>query len=207
MNAHGRLKFVCVWCEGREATFRKAVDPEAHVTMAHKSVYKEAPQDAFGESGCFWLSKFPKDYLRLVKPSQRYGAEARFLKRALERWWPTLQKNSSKTMADWRAGWSLVPLFSPSPPPELDYNLDQKQAQLDLHQLTITTEEVLALLYEEQGSSITWYKTQVKRDVLTEERQRNSLMHRFHQVKTNKGIVPKVIKKRLENKQLRSRFQ
>ena len=108
VNAHGRLKFVCVWCEGREATFRKAVDPEAYVTMAHKSVYKEAPQDAFGEPGCFWLSKFPKDYLRLVKPSQRYGAEARFLKRALERWWPTLQKNSSKTMADWRAGWSGV---------------------------------------------------------------------------------------------------
>ena len=89
-SIHDRLKLVWAWCERRELTFRKAVDLKLHVKTNHKIIFREAPSDCFGEPNSFWFSKYPKDYIRIIKPTRRDSVEARFSRRAIEKWWPSV---------------------------------------------------------------------------------------------------------------------
>ena len=201
-NVHGRLKVICAWCDGKERVFRKAVDLKDHIKTAHKTILREPPPDSFGEPGCFWLSKFPQDYKRLVKPLTRDSPEGRFLRHAVEKWWLTLGKDSSKTLMEWKSGWSLLPLVSPSPSPALDY--EESPLLPCLHDLTISKDEVAATFYEENQTLITWYKAVLSPRILTVQKQWDSFMRRFQQTKPYRGEVPAIFSHQLTENKLKA---
>ena len=189
-SVHDRLKVVCVWCEGKELSFRKAVDLKKHIKLNHRSVLREAPEDCFGEPNCFWLSRYPRDYLRLVKPTPRDSTEAKFLRRAVERWWPTVCGKSTRSMSDWRDGWNAMPLISPSPSPLLNYDERPPVSRLLIHELTISSHEIMALLYEEVQSMLIWHKVVLKSNIMSVQKERESLLRRLDQITPYHGVIP-----------------
>ncbi|MEW8545336.1 MAG: hypothetical protein AB2693_17580 [Candidatus Thiodiazotropha sp.] len=206
ISVHERLKVVCAWCDAKEITFRKAVDLKTHVKSQHKSVYHDAPRDCFGEPGSFWLSKFPKDYIKLVKPTSWNSPEGKFLRKAVERWCPTVRGKTARTIRDWRDGWSSLPLLSPSPSPSLDFEEEQQPQRplnVTLHELTIDSTRIRALIYEELFSTLTWYEVIVNPSIMTEPRMMTSLLRRMEQVQQFQGTVPEIFDKELDGERLR----
>ena len=201
-SVHDRLKIICVWCEGKELSFRKAVDLKVHMKSNHKSIMRDAPTDTFGEPNCFWLAKHPKDYLKLVKPTPRDNAEAKFLRRALERWWPSVGNKSSRSLSEWKEGWSSVPLVSPSPSPVLDYKETPSASRLAIHELTISSTEVTTLLYEEFSNKLIWHKVTVKPKIMSAQKDRDSFLRRLDQVRPYHGVVPTSLGRPLEGDRL-----
>lgn len=206
LAVHDRLRILCPWCQGKELTFRKAVDFKQHVKTSHKSVRREASSDAFGEPNCFWLARFPKDYVRVINPTKRDSADAKFLRVAVEKWVPTLGDRASRTLQRWKEGWGALPLLPPSPSPVLDFDEEKPclpRQRLAIHQLTIASDQVTALLYEEDSRPTTWYKAIIKPSILTVHKQRDSLLRRIDQVKPYHGVVPKSVDQQLEGDQLK----
>ena len=201
-SVHDRLKIICVWCEGKELSFRKAVDLKVHMKSNHKSIMRDAPTDTFGEPNCFWLAKHPKDYLKLVKPTPRDNAEAKFLRRALERWWPSVGNKSSRSLSEWKEGWSSVPLVSPLPSPVLDYKETPSASRLAIHELTISSTEVTTLLYEEFSNKLIWHKVTVKPKIMSAQKDRDSFLRRLDQVRPYHGVVPTSLGRPLEGDRL-----
>ena len=194
ISAHDRLRIVCPWCLGRETTFRKAVDLKLHIKNAHKTVRRDAPSDAFGEPACFWISIFPRDYAKTIMPASPTSTEARFLQNAIERWLPTLGTKYSRSLSQWKEGWSEVspPLLSPSPEPVLDFE-EEDRAAMKIHELSIT-QKVHALVYEEGESIVTWFKVDLTSKLLSMQRERESLFRRLMRLQPFQGEVPKQFK-------------
>ena len=194
ISAHDRLRIVCPWCLGRETTFRKAVDLKLHIKNAHKTVRRDAPSDAFGEPACFWISIFPRDYAKTITPASPTSTEARFLRNAVERWLPTLGTKYSRSLSQWKEGWSEVspPLLSPSPEPVLDFE-EEDRAAMKIHELSIT-QKVHALVYEEGESIVTWFKVELTSKLLSMQRERESLFRRLMRLQPFQGEVPKQFK-------------
>ena len=194
ISAHDRLRIVCPWCLGRETTFRKAVDLKIHIKNAHKTVRRDAPSDAFGEPACFWISIFPRDYAKTITPASPTSTEARFLRNAVERWLPTLGTKCSRSLSQWKEGWSVVspPLLSPSPAPVLDFE-EEDRAAMKIHELSIT-QKVHALVYEEGDSIVTWFKVELTGKLLSMQRERESLFRRLMRLQPFYGEVPKQFK-------------
>ena len=115
------MRVVCAWCNGKEISFRREDDLKQNVMKTHKSVLKELCSDAFGEPNCFWVVKHPKDYKKIVKPTDRPNADAVFFRKAIKSWLPTLTEKSSKNLQDWREAWAIVPILESSPSPTLDF--------------------------------------------------------------------------------------
>ena len=139
----------------------------------YNSIMRDAPTDTFGEPNCFWLAKHPKDYQTLIKPAPRDNAEAKFLRRALERWWPLVGNKSSRSLSEWKEGWSSVPLVSPSPSPVFDYEETPPVPRLAIHELTISSTEVTTLL-------LIWHKVTVKSKIMSTQKDRDSFLRRLH---------------------------
>ena len=194
ISAHDRLRIVCPWCLGRETTFRKAVDLKLHIKNAHKTVRRDAPSDAFGEPACFWISIFPRDYAKTITPASPTCTEAQFLRNAVERWLPTLGTKYSRSLSQWKEGWSVVspPLLSPSPAPVLDFE-EEDRAAMKIHELSIT-QKVHALVYEEGDSIVTWFKVELTGKLLSMQRERESLFRRLMRLQPFYGEVPKQFK-------------
>ena len=194
ISAHDRLRIVCPWCLGRETTFRKAVDLKLHIKNAHKTVRRDAPSDAFGEPACFWISIFPRDYAKTITPASPTCTEAQFLRNAVERWLPTLGTKYSRSLSQWKEGWSVVspPLLSPSPAPVLDFE-EEDRAAMKIHELSIT-QKVHALVYEEGDSIVTWFKVELTGKLLSMQRERESLFRRLMRLQPFYGEVPKQLK-------------
>ena len=194
ISAHDRLCIVCPWCLGRETTFRKAVDLKLHIKNAHKTVRRDAPSDAFGEPACFWISISPRDYAKTITPASSTSTEAQFLRNAVERWLPTLGTKYSRSLSQWKEGWSVVspPLLSPSPAPVLDFE-EEDRAAMKIHELSIT-QKVHALVYEEGDSIVTWFKVELTGKLLSMQRERESLFRRLMRLQPFYGEVPKQFK-------------
>ena len=185
---------MCPWCLGRETTFRKAVDLKLHIKNAHKTVRRDAPSDAFGEPACFWMSTFRRDYAKTITPTGPTSTEARFLWNAVERWLPTLGTKCSRSLSQWKEGWSLVPpaLLSPSLAPVLDFE-EEDRAAMKIHELSIT-QKVHSLVYEEGDSIVTWFKVELTVKLLSMQRERESLFRRLMRLQPFHGEVPKQFK-------------
>ena len=185
---------MCPWCLGRETTFRKAVDLKQHIKYAHKTVRRDTRSDAFGEPACFWISIFPRDYAKTITPASPTSTEARFLQNAVERWLPTLGTKCSRSLSQWKEGWSVVspPLLSPSPAPVLDFE-EEDRAAMKIHELSIT-QKVHALVYEEGDSIVTWFKVELTGKLLSMQRERESLFRRLMRLQPFYGEVPKQFK-------------
>ena len=194
VSAHDRLRIMCPWCLGRETTFRKAVDLKLHIKNAHKTVRRDAPSDAFGEPACFWISIFPRDYAKTITPASQTSTEAQFLRNAVERWLPTLGTKYSRSLSQWKEGWSVVspPLLSPSPAPVLDFE-EEDRAAMKIHKLSIT-QKVHALVYKEGDSIVTWFKVELTGKLLSMQRERESLFRRLMRLQPFYGEVPKQFK-------------
>ena len=194
VSVHDRLRIVCPWCLGRETTFRKAVDLKLHIKNAHKTVRRDAPSDAFGEPACFWISIFPRDYAKTITPASPTSTEAQFLRNAVEHWLPTLGTKYSRSLSQWKEGWSVVspPLLSPSPAPVLDFE-EEDRAAMKIHELSIT-QKVHALVYEEGDSIVTWFKVELTGKLLSMQRERESLFRRLMRLQPFYGEVPKQFK-------------
>ena len=194
ISAHDRLRIVCPWCLGRETTFRKAVDLKLHIKNAHKTVRRDAPSDAFGEPACFWISIFPRDYAKTITPASPTCTEAQFLRNAVERWLPTLGTKYSRSLSQWKEGWSVVSpsLLSPSPAPVLDFE-EEDRAAMKIHELLIT-KKVHALVYEEGDSIVTWFKVELTGKLLSMQRERESLFRRLMRLQPFYGEIPKQFK-------------
>ena len=203
-SIHDRLKLVCAWCEGRELTFRKAVDLKLHVKTNHKIIFREAPSDCFGEPNSFWFAKYPKDYIRIIKPTRRDSVEARFSRRAIEKWWPSSGNRAAKSLAEWKEGWSCVPLLTPSPSPMLDFLEDRPiPARLAIHRISIGSDQIDALVYEEFKNVTIWYRCLLKSSILTVQRQRDSLLRRIDQIQPHKGVVPEAFETELDGERFK----
>ena len=190
-SIHDRLKLVCAWCEGRELTFRKAVDLKLHVKANHHNIFRDAPSDCFGEPNSFWFSLFPKDYIRLIKPTRPDSSGAKFGRRAIEKWWPSVRSKTARSIEDWRKGWSCVPLLTPSPSPSLDFLEDRPiPKKLSIHQINIGSDKIEALVYEDFSNTTIWYRCLLKSSILTVQKQRDSLLRRMEQIKPHHGAVP-----------------
>ena len=194
ISAHDRLRIVCPWCLGREMTFCKAVDLKLHIKAAHKRVRRDVPSDAFGEPACFWISTFPRDYAKAITPTSPTSTEAQFLGNAVERWLPTLGTKYSRSLSQWKEGWSVVspPLLSPSPAPVLDFK-EEDRAAMKIHELSIT-QKVHALVYEEGDSNVTWIKVELSGKLLSMQRERESLFCHLMRLQPFHGEVPKQFK-------------
>ena len=204
-SVHDRLKVICSWCEGKELSFRKAVDLKAHMKSNHKSIMRDAPADCFGEPSCFWLTKNPKDYVRVIRPTKWDSSDARFLRRAVEKWWPTVKSRVTKTLAEWKEGWNSSGelLLSQSPSPVLDFEDRHIPARLMIHHLTIGSDKVIAMLYEEFKNKILWHRITIDPKVLTTQRDATSLLRRMDQIKPFRGVIPKKFGKPLEGDHLK----
>ena len=71
-SVHDRLKVICAWCEGKELSFRKAVDLKAHMKSNHKSIMRNAPADCFGGTELLLSSETPQR-LREGHPTDQVG--------------------------------------------------------------------------------------------------------------------------------------
>ena len=179
------------------------MDLKLHVKANHKTVFREAPVDSFGEPNSFWFSKFPKDYIRIIKPTRRDSQEARFSRRAVERWWPSVGSRASKSLADWREGWSCVPLITPSPSPVLDLEDKPTPSRHAIHQLIVGSDQVMAIIYMEFKSSVIWYKVTIDSRVLTALKELTSLLRRMSTIKPFNGVIPKRFGRALEGERLK----
>ena len=175
-------------------TFRKAVNLKLHIKNAHKTIRRDVPSDVFGEPACFWISTFPRDYAKTITPTSPTSTEARFLRNAVERWLPTLGTKYSRSLSQWKEGWSVVtpPLLSPSPAPVLDFE-GEDRAAMKIHELFIT-QKVHALVYEEGDSNVTWIKVELSGKQLSMQRERESLFCRLMRLQPFHGEVPKQFK-------------
>ena len=198
LSPHDRLQVHCVWCEGKELTKRKAGDLKQHVQDHHKSIYRKAPPDCFGEPGCFYLAKFPKDYSSVIRPSAYGSPIASFLRKAVEDWHHSVGEKASRTLRQWKEGWTSVPLLSPSPSPTLDYDEKLRPLHLKLHQLTVDSKEVKAMVYEEFLAKLSWYKVIISSAVRSNQKMMASLLRRMDQVQPFGGVVPSTFAKQLE---------
>lgn len=203
LSQHDRLRLVCVWCRGKELYYRKAVDLKQHVKDVHRQVYRDAPAECFGEPGCFYLAKYPSDYRRVIKPVAYSSEAARFLRKAVEEWHSSVREKTLQSLRQWKEGWSSVPLLSPSPSPTLDFGERPHLMQLSLHQLTIDSEEISAVIYEEFLSSLRWYKVKIDSSIRANSKMLHSLLRRLDQVKPFQGIVPVSICDQLEGEVLK----
>ena len=154
------------------------------------------------EPNCFLLAKHPKGYLKLVKPTPRDNAEAKFLRRALKRWWLSVGNKSSRSLSEWKEGWSLVPLESQWPSPVLDYEETPSASRLAVHELTISSTEVTTLLYEEFSNKLIWHKVIVKPKIMSARKDRDSFLRRLDQIRPYHGVVPTSFRRPLEGDRL-----
>ena len=198
LSPHDRLQVHCLWCEGKELTKRKAGDLKQHDQDNHKSIYRKAPPDCFGEPGCFYLAKFPKDYSSVIRPSAYGSPTASFLRKAVEDWHHSVGEKASRTLRQWKEGWTSVPLLSPSPSPTLDYDEKLRPLHLKLHQLTVDSKEVKAMIYEEFLAKLSWYKVIISSAVRSNQKMMASLLRRMDQVQPFGGVVPSTFAKQLE---------
>ena len=179
------------------------MDLKLHVKANHKTVFREAPVDSFGEPNSFWFSKFPKDYIRIIKPTRRDSQEARFSRRAVERWWPSVGSRASKSLADWREGWSCAPLITPSPSPVLDFEDKPTPSRHAIHQLIVGSDQVMAIIYMEFKSSVIWYKVTIDSRVLTAPKELTSKLRRMSTIEFFNGVIPKRFGRALEGERLK----
>lgn len=188
ISIHDRLRVICPWCTGKELSFRKAVDFKQHVKSNHKAIRRDAPSDTFGEPACFWISRFPKDYVRMVNPMKRENQASIFLRTAVEKWHPTLRDRASKTMAQWREGWSVMPLLTPPPSPILNFS-EEESRKMKIHEVSVTT-HLNALTYEERQSSVDWFRVEMSPSLLKMAKERESLFRRLTRLDPFPGEVP-----------------
>ena len=126
------------------------------VTKSSQKI-RGAPADCFGEPNSFLFSKYPKDYTRIMRQTRRESQEARFSHHDIERWWPSVGSRNSKSLADWREGWSCLPLITPAPSPVLDFEDKPIPSRHAIHQLMVGSDQVMAILYIKFKSSDIWY--------------------------------------------------
>ena len=169
---------------------RKAGDLKLHVQDYHKSTYREAPTDCFGEPGCFYLSKYPRDYISVINPAAYGSPIGRFLRKAVEDWHPSVGEKASRTLRQWKEDWSSVPLLSQSPSPTLDYDEKTRPLQLKLHQLTVDSSKVKAMAYDELLTKLNWYKVFIDNTVRSSPKMMASILRRMDQVQPFEGVVP-----------------
>lgn len=202
-SVHHRLTVICPWCPQKESTFRKAVDLKAHVRSSHKSIYRESSADYFGEPNCFWLAIYPNDYRKIINPTRPDSSDAKLLRSAVERWVIKLGDRTSRSLKQWQEGWSTLPLLSPSPSPVLDYNENLKVLQLKIHDLTVSSDRIQAVVYERLISQLGWYKVIIENSVRSNPKMIASLLRRMEQVEPFEGIVPSAFSKQLQDDRLR----
>lgn len=186
-SIHDRLRVLCAWCPGKELYYRRAVDLRSHVKSSHKDIFTAAPLDAFGEPNGFWLAKYPQDYIKVIRPTQRESSEAIFARNAVESWRVSCERATRK-FNDWQEGWRAVPLLSPSPRPQLDFG--DEQPKMSIHSIQISRDDVSATLYEEGHSMVAWFKTDVSPAIITIAKQRESLVRRLLKAIPFQGEIP-----------------
>ncbi|KAK3095097.1 hypothetical protein FSP39_010292 [Pinctada imbricata] len=74
-SPHLRLAVMCPWCP-EERPYRRIVDLKDHTKIAHRSKLDVMPPAFFSENNGFWLSFYPADYTRVIKPSSEASEEA-----------------------------------------------------------------------------------------------------------------------------------
>ena len=130
--------------------------------------------------------------------------EARSLRRAVERWWPTVESRATKTVAEWKEGRnsSCETLQSPFPSPVLDFEDRRIPARLS-HYLTIGNDKIIAILYEAFKNKVLWHKITSDPKVLTVQRDATCLLRRLDQIKPFHGVIPEKSGKPLEGYHLK----
>lgn len=168
----------------------------------HKSVYREGTADCFGEPNCFWLAIHPRDYINILKPTRQDNSDAKLFRQAVEKWVIKLGEKASRSLKQWQDGWGIVPLMSQSPSPTLDYEDGNHLVELKIHQLTLDSQEVNAIIYEKFLSSLRWYHVQIDSNIRSNSRMLASLLRRMDQVKPFEGVVPNKYNFQLEGDEL-----
>ena len=194
VSIHDRFKIICPWCFGKELTFRKPIDLKTHVKANHKQTRWDAPDDCFGEPNSFWLSVHPKDYLRLINPTKYDSPEAKFMRKAVEKWIGKLGGKSSRNLAQWKEGWGAVPLLSPSPSPCLDF--EESERRMYIHSISLEG-NVRATTYEEGKIDTTWFRVEIANSIMDSPRLKESLVRKLLKIRRFQGEEPQTFGQKL----------
>ncbi len=188
ISTHQRLRVICAWCKGEERWYRRAVDLRDHVRKTHPAIFHET-KESLGEPNCFYLSETPHDYRRVIIPTKPDTDSARYLKRAVETLVTSI-RHPTRSLAEWRSGWSCIPLLERSPSPLLDYEDTCDSPEMKIHDIAINAKSIKATLYQEGEASVKWLFADIDHRLMTTPREREALFRRMLSVEPFHGVVP-----------------
>ena len=93
----------------------------------------------------------------------------------MEDWHSSVGEKAFRTLCQWKEGWTSVPLLSQFPSPTLDYDEKLRPLHLKLHQLTVDSKEVKAMVNEEFMAKLSWYKVIISSAVRLNQKMMASL--------------------------------
>ena len=97
-----------------------------------------------------------------------------------------------------------MPLLTPSPSPMLDFLEDRPiPARLAIHKISIGSDKIDALVYEEFKKVTLWYRCLLKSSILTVQKQRDNLLRRMDQIQPHKGVVPEAFETELDGERFK----
>ena len=74
---------------------------------------------------------------------------------------------------------------------------------MEIHKISIGSDQIDALVYEEFKNVTLWYKCLLKSSILTVQKQRDSLLRRMDQIQPHKGVVPEAFETELDGERFK----
>ena len=146
-------------------------------------------EEFFSEANGFWLSIRPRDYVRLVKPTE-FDTLIAMRARSIVGQWIERVKGASRSREDWEAGWDTrritprmdkgkgdnfktpQPCYSPTRPAMEEYDLK-------LASLSFTSSGNVAYLMSNNRGKELWYRAELAHNVFDDKKAADNLLRRM----------------------------